>query len=76
MNEPIINQHIHKSLKSVLSQTALGNSFEQAQLNNALHLLSKWRSILIQNMLLQQQGTVVLQDHLQAWTSCPNLLTE
>ncbi|MBK7002338.1 MAG: hypothetical protein IPH35_21025 [Rhodoferax sp.] len=29
------------------------------QLNNALRLLSKWRSVLIQNTLLQHQGTVV-----------------
>lgn len=33
---------------------------EAAQLNNALRLLAKWRSVLIQNTLLQQQGTVVL----------------
>ncbi|MDU7589433.1 MAG: class I SAM-dependent methyltransferase [Acidovorax sp.] len=34
---------------------------EVAQLNNALRLLSKWRSVLIQNTLLQQQGTVVME---------------
>jgi hypothetical protein len=34
---------------------------EIAQLNDALRLLSKWRSVLIQNTLLQQQGTVVMQ---------------
>jgi hypothetical protein len=33
---------------------------EAAQLNNALRLLSKWRSVLIQNTLLQSQGTVVM----------------
>jgi len=32
----------------------------QAQLNNALRLLSKWRSVLVQNTLLKQQGTVVM----------------
>ena len=33
----------------------------QTQLNNALRLLSKWRSVLIQNTLLKNQGTVVMQ---------------
>ena len=33
----------------------------QAQLNNALLLLSKWRSLLLQNTLLQKQGTMVMQ---------------
>jgi len=34
---------------------------EAAPLNNALRLLSKWRSVLIQNTLLQQHGTTVMQ---------------
>jgi hypothetical protein len=34
-------------------------------LNNALRLLSKWRSVLIQNTLLQQQGTLVMQGPMQ-----------
>ena len=38
-----------------------GTEANQVQLNNALRLLSKWRSVLIQNTLLQQQGTVVMQ---------------
>ncbi len=38
---------------------------EITQLNNALRLLSKWRSVLIQNTLLQQQGTRVMQGPLQ-----------
>lgn len=38
---------------------------EAAQLNNALRLLSKWRSVLIQNTLLQQQGTMVMEGPLQ-----------
>ena len=33
----------------------------QTQLNNALRLLSKWRSVLIQNTLLKQQATLVMQ---------------
>ena len=32
---------------------------EEGQLNNGLHLLSKWRSVLIQNTWLQSQGTEV-----------------
>jgi len=34
---------------------------EAAQLNNALRLLSKWRSVLIQNTIIKHQGTVVMQ---------------
>jgi tetratricopeptide (TPR) repeat protein len=36
-----------------------------AQLNNGLRLLSKWRSVLIQNTLLQSQGTVVMSGPLK-----------
>jgi len=35
-------------------------SDDVSRLNDALRLLSKWRSVLIQNTLLQQQGTIVL----------------
>lgn len=42
-----------------------------AQLNSALRLLSKWRSALIQNTLLQQQGTSVLQGPLQGLDFLP-----
>ncbi len=38
-----------------------GDMADAGQLNNALRLLSKWRSVLIQNTLLRQQGTVVLE---------------
>lgn len=34
---------------------------DQAILNAALRLLSKWRSVLIQNTLIQQQGLTVMQ---------------
>ena len=44
---------------------------EVAQLNNALRLLSKWRSVLIQNTLLQQQGTVVMEGPLQGLDFLP-----
>lgn len=33
----------------------------QTQLNNALRLLSIWRSVLVQNTLLKEQGTGVMQ---------------
>jgi len=51
---------LHSQIRQQLLQN-LGESVadEAAQLNNALRLLSKWRSVLIQNTLLQQQGTVV-----------------
>ena len=39
-----------------------------ATLNNALRLLSKWRSVLIQNTLVGQEGTKVLQGpHSKGW---------
>ena len=71
MTEPSINKHVHKSLQSILSQVVTDNTSEQAQLNNALRLLSKWRSVLIQNTLLQQQGTVVMQGPLAGMDFLP-----
>jgi hypothetical protein len=56
-----INPQVHQQLQLLLGQAANGSAAEQAQLNNALRLLSKWRSVLIQNTLLQQQGTTVMQ---------------
>jgi hypothetical protein len=38
---------------------------ESSQLHNALRLLSKWRSALIQNTLVTQQGTIVMQGPLK-----------
>ena len=61
MTENSINSQIQKQLQSILSQATQDNVSEQAQLNNALRLLSKWRSVLIQNTLLKSQGTVVMQ---------------
>lgn len=43
-----------------LTQLGAGAN-DQASLNNTLRLLAKWRSVLIQNTLLEQQGTVVMQ---------------
>jgi tRNA G46 methylase TrmB len=61
MTEVSINHQVHKQLQSLLKQTPSDNASEQTQLNNALRLLSKWRSVLIQNTLLKHQGTVVMQ---------------
>lgn len=66
-----INQNVHKNLQTILSQAASDVASEQAQLNNALRLLSKWRSVLIQNTLLQQQGTVVMQGPLAGMDFLP-----
>jgi|TARA_B110000037_G_scaffold141843_1_gene160488 hypothetical protein len=55
--EKIINQ-----LLSGLSQNPKNPN---VVLNNALRLLSKWRSVLIQNTLLEKEGTRVLQGPLK-----------
>lgn len=47
------------------AQLAPDQTDEIGQLNNALRLLAKWRSVLIQNTLLQQQATVVMQGPLK-----------
>lgn len=52
-----LNYRIRQQLAG---QLALGAD-DPASLNSALRLLAKWRSVLIQNTLLQQQGTRVLQ---------------
>jgi hypothetical protein len=52
-----LDQNIKTQLLSQLEDTKAS----QVQLNNALRLLSKWRSVLIQNTVLQFQGTVVMQ---------------
>jgi hypothetical protein len=71
MTETSINQQVQKQLQSMLSQTASDPTSEQAQLNNALRLLSKWRSVLIQNTLLKQQGMVVMQGPLAGMDFLP-----
>ena len=71
MTEVSINHQVHKQLQSLLNQTPSDNASEQAQLNNALRLLSKWRSVLIQNTLLKQQGTVVIQGPLAGMDFLP-----
>ena len=55
--------------KNITQQLLAGLSQEtndpNATLNNSLRLLSKWRSVLIQNTLLEKEGTKVLQGPLQ-----------
>ena len=47
--------------QQLLAQLSSEPGNEITQLNNALRLLSKWRSVLIQNTLLQHNGTVVME---------------
>lgn len=53
-----LHETISQQLQNLLAQTERDTS---AQLNNALRLLSKWRSLLIQNTLLQHNGTIVME---------------
>jgi SAM-dependent methyltransferase len=71
MTEVSINAQVHKQLQAMLAQAVPDKTSEQAQLNNALRLLSKWRSVLIQNTLLQQQGTKVMQGPLAGMDFLP-----
>jgi hypothetical protein len=58
---------------STLQQTVLqqaqallaGHAADNARLNNPLRLMAKWRSVMIQNTLLQQHGTQVMQGPLK-----------
>ena len=53
---------LHKRIKNaVLSALEAPEADEVLKLNSALRTLSKWRSVLIQNTLLQTQGTLVIQ---------------
>lgn len=57
---------LHAQIRQQLLDNLMQPQPEGAvQLNNALRLLSKWRSVLIQNTLLQQQGAVVLDGPLK-----------
>lgn len=51
---------LHASAMAQLQQLTAREA-NQATLNAALRLLSKWRSVLIQNTLIQQQGLTVMQ---------------
>jgi hypothetical protein len=64
------------TLHTQIRQQLLGNlaqsqSDEITQLNNALRLASKWRGALIQNTLLQHQGTVVMNGPLKGLDFLP-----
>ena len=50
-------KNITQQLLASLSQET---NDPNATLNNSLRLLSKWRSVLIQNALLEKEGTKVL----------------
>ena len=63
--------NLEQNIQSQLLTQLQGVQASQAQLNNALRLLSKWRSVLIQNTLLQQQGTVVMQGPLAGMDFLP-----
>ena len=62
---------LHAQIRQQLTAQLAATSDDQASLHNALRLLSKWRSVLIQNTLLQQQGTVVMQGPLQGLDFLP-----
>lgn len=57
--------------RQLLGDLGQGGNSDAVQLNNALRLLSKWRSVLIQNTLLQQQGTVVMEGPLKGMDFLP-----
>ena len=62
----------HTQIRQQLQQQITATPTDEAgQLNNALRLLSKWRSVLIQNTLLQQQGTVVMEGPLKGMDFLP-----
>ncbi len=63
---------LHPQIRQQLfADLAASSADEVGQLNNALRLLSKWRSVLIQNTLLQQQGTVVQDGPLKGMDFLP-----
>lgn len=57
MNRMTLHGHVRQQLLDGLTAP---QADEAAQLNSSLRLLAKWRSVPIQNTLLQQQGTVVM----------------
>ena len=63
-----LSQRVAKELARSISSPDIANSEE---LNTALRLLSKWRSVLIQNTLLKHQGTVVMQGPLAGMDFLP-----
>lgn len=57
-----LHTHVRQQLQAQTQQAA---EDEAARLNQALRLLSKWRSVLIQNTVLAQSGTAVRQGPLK-----------
>jgi SAM-dependent methyltransferase len=54
--------NLAQAIKSQLGSIIMNNnSSDNESLNNALRLLSKWRSVLIQNTVLKYSGTIVSQ---------------
>lgn len=68
MTAQTLHTQIRQQLRDNLAQP---QPDEAAQLNNALRLLAKWRSVLIQNTLLQQQGTTVMDGPLKGMDFLP-----
>ena len=62
---------VQQQLLAQLGAPAEGEQVKVAQLNNALRLLSKWRSVLIQNTVLKQHGTTVWQGPLKGLDFLP-----
>lgn len=63
---------LHDSIRDRLrAQIDTGTPASQAQLNDALRLLAKWRSVLIQNTVLEQHGTTVWQGPLKGLDFLP-----
>jgi hypothetical protein len=62
---------LHEQIRRQLTAQLTSNADHQTSLNSALRLLSKWRSVLIQNTLLQQQATNVMQGPLQGLDFLP-----
>ena len=56
-----LHAQVRAQVLEKLQLPAASTQGEIAQLNNVLRLLSKWRSVLIQNTLLQKHGTQVRQ---------------
>ena len=55
------SDHIIKSLEAIIGS----NIDKKERLNNTLRLLSKWRSVLIQNTLIEQNGCTVINGPLK-----------
>ena len=64
----VLSDQIKEQLLSTLSRSTVGSV---DTLNTGLRLLSKWRSVLIQNTLLKNQGTVVMQGPLAGMDFLP-----